>query len=272
MTTIIKSPGMTVAGLRKLYRDKLITAGSQYLFDFEDPYCNSFTRGTNLTAGNQFRDLVSGNPVGTVFGSSVANGAAGKGIRLPGINDHGVDFGVGYDTAQNAVLMIIWLMTRTGDTPSANSHIFGKNTSITVGQYFLIGGGTGTNPAMTFGLNGSLGASVTVGSALTVNTVEQYAFMWNGDTRTGWRNGVLQGTITLAGATMNSGSSVGEGLGRKTTAGSTAVFGFNTGWQGSIFRVYKENVTTYSADAATRLNWASAQVALDYQSNLARFS
>lgn len=272
MTTIIKATGVTIPGLPKLYRDKIITAGSKYLFDFEDAYCNPHTRGVNLSANATMRDLVSGNPLGVVFGANVLNGAAGKGVKLPGINDNGIDFGTSFDTGQSAVLIILWVTTRTGDTPAANSFVFGRASTIGSGQYITTGGGDGKTLGGTFGLNGTLASGVQTGGALTANVPMQIAYFWNGDSRTGWTNGVGEVTFTNVAATMNSGTTWTEGIGRKTTAGATAVLGFNTGWQGSIFRVYKEDVGVVSADATTRLNWARAQVVADYQNNVSRFS
>ena len=269
MTTIFKSTGITIAGLPKLYRDKTICAGTQYLFDFEDPYCNPHTRGAALSNGAVFRNLVDGSSA-TLFGTSMVNGAAGKGVKLPGINDNGIDFGTGYTTAQDAYLVILWLCRRTGDTPTANSFIFGKCSSITLGNYFAYRDG-GNIPSVTLGLNGSLGSSVNCGTAFMEEVPEQIAFMFNGDDRSGYRNGVLQNTFANAAATSNTGTFT-EGIGRKTTAGLTTALGFNTGWQGSVLRASKENLTTFSASASARQAWANAQVAADYTNNLARFS
>lgn len=272
MTTPIFRIPKSFPGAAKLYRDRVISPGSKYLFDFENAYCNPYPRSANFAAGATFKNLVKGAADAVVFGATVANGAAGKGIKLPGVNDNGVDFGTGYDTVQRSFLVILWTARRTGDAPAAHSHIFGRNSGSGSGQYFITGSADGFTPAATLGLDGVLASSVNVGGVLANEVPQQLAFMFNDETRTGWRNGVLQNTFANAGAVVNSGTVWTEGVGRKTTAGTTAVLGFNTGWQGSILRAYKEDLTTYSAVEADRLAWASAQVLADYQNNVGRFS
>jgi hypothetical protein len=267
MSIVNKNPGRSVSGTRKLYRDRIITSGSKYLFDFEDPYCNPHTRSAALSEGATFRNMVDGAAVGTVFGASVQNNAAGQGVSLPGINDHGVDFGTSYPmgTGPRTFLCIIWLMRRTGDATSAFAHIWGRNTNGADGEFFLYSGADGVSPVA--GLYLGAGQQVNVGGSFTLDAPRQIAFAWTGSAVYGFSNGAQ--TFNLANAGSLDTTTGSEGIGRKTTA---TAFGFNTQWDGTYFRIYKEDLTTFSGTESARAAHALAQVQQDYADNIGRFS
>jgi hypothetical protein len=269
MTNVFKGkPGkIIVPGMRKFYRDAIINAGSEYLFDFEREYCNPHPRNALFDVGAQFRNLVDGAPVATVFGNAVLNGAPGKGIALPGINDHGVDFGVTYEEAsgQRSFMVSIWLMRRTGDAAVPHSPIIGRAGSIGSYEYYITSHADGNSPVGAINLSAQ--QTTTVGPSFTLDVATHLAIAWAGDRVYGFRDGVQTFTNPRVGPLQATAGT--EGLGRKTTAPS---LGFNTAWEGSVFRVYKEDLSAMAATFAGQALQAARQADKEFSKNTGRFS
>ncbi len=231
--------------LPKLYRDYLINAGSKYLFDFGDVYCNpNVVNGVSAVANaTQFVNLVDGAPVATNAGSTTTQAADG-GMVFAGTSNGAtyINLGNTYDlsAANPEFLVIAWSKAATNCGNDRTAVMLGSGNAAF--QYSIESSNAGAN------FNGGL---------VNDGTATQWAYHRhpNGTTKR-YKNGVLMSTTTGNPTTLADYSASITRIGYDPGA---------TAFNGTVYRVYLENLTVSGESAL-------AQVQRDYAANAGRFT
>ncbi|KRA44708.1 hypothetical protein [Devosia sp. Root635] len=134
--------------------DPVVNAGTSWLFDFTNPYCNTNPAG-NLAAGSTFRNLVEGaadavvvRPAGT---TAIENLAALAGLRWNAssafTNIDQVDLGSGYSFAPSTPFVIgVWLKQAADGNTAAYQPVARRTlTNANASQWIIDSGASGNN-------------------------------------------------------------------------------------------------------------------------------
>lgn len=229
-----------------IYRDATASAGTKFLFDFLDTYCNANATGA-LPSGAIFTNLVDGAPNGVNGNTNQVNEVTG-GITFNGTIFNGINLGTSYNLSGTnpSFVVIAWIKVGTG--VGNDKGLLSLGTSTTVYQHKMTTSSGGTR--------------ITVGAANTglaiVNTgaVMQVAVSWSplGVVRA-FANGVLVGQSNSAPTTLTSFAAT------NTTIGADPSL---TAGVGTVYRVLQENLTVSG-------NTDLAVVMADYADNVGRF-
>ncbi len=191
------------ATIAKLNRDPVVNAGSKFLFDFLDPYCNPNADGA-LTTAAVLRNLVNGGAAAALTSTAaVPVSLAGKaGISITGGYQSGaasrIDLGVAVPTGDHAFVSMFWVK-QTGIVAASNQNqaMFSDEDPVGPLRAWAINAGTtGQNPngIQRNGATIKNTSPVTDGSGM--NVVVQYAVGWQPDgTFSFYRNGVLVSAV-----------------------------------------------------------------------------
>jgi hypothetical protein len=246
-----------------LQRDSLIQAGSQFLLDFLDSYCNANADGA-VAAGATFANLVNDGRVATAAGSGIQNLTGKAGLSMPGTsNSVGVSVGPAgaYDlhATNPEILLIAWLKTpASGYVSTAYQPLFylsGSNANAS--QWWMDMGSDGKTPRAAAGL-GASSPALAATSGYNLGAVTQLALHWTPATGAAelWGNGaMLANTPNAFPTTMQNASAISPFL--------------SGGYKGTIYRLYLENIT---ASLAAGGQTAAQQIAADYAANASRFT
>ena len=260
MSLIIKIPGanFTDATLPKLYRDKIMNAGSKFLFDFLSPYCNANADG-NIANGAAFTNLVDGAPGATVTtaGSAIQSLAGKAGLFLDGVSGvNQINLGNSYSlhATNPSFLVILWIkIPAVGFEATDYNHILKLGDSTNDCQFFFDAGLGGVRPRVTVGHGaGSNALTHSVASGFGQGAPLQLALEWSPGTLKGYANGVQFASIT---------GQAGLNTLRDTSASSILMSG---DFKGTVYRAYQENLTVSGKTGAE-------QVLADYNANVGRF-
>lgn len=190
----------------KLYRDKILNAGSKFLFDFVTPYCNPNADGA-IANGATFKNLLDGGPDAVyVAGSGGITNRAGKaglvlGGGAPNANNAArIDLGAGLNlpTAGHPFVVVAWFKMLSG-TLVNNAPVLEFRSAD--GQWMFYTGVDGKTPAGIV-RNGAVSVQADAAASGTVlDQVVQIALSWAPGTVTTYRNGAQ--VAQTAGAAAN---------------------------------------------------------------------
>lgn len=252
----------------KMVLDPIVNAGSMYLLDFLNAYCNPNADGA-LTAGMIFKNLVDGADDAVLVGAaSVANLTGKAGISMPGTGSGGgittyIDLGTDYDlhTPNPDFLVIAWVKAPASGyiTTYPQILILGVYGNEGQDQYSVTMGSDGKTPRVSVAnAAGTAFATAATGGASN-GVITQIALSRVGTLVTLYVNGVAVATQTMTG------SGIYDSSAQRVKIGA--------GFKGTVYRVAEENLTVSAAAAGkTTAAQALAQVVLDYTVNIGRFA
>jgi len=260
MTLITKIPGAVFSDdtLPKLYRDKSITAGTQWAYDSLDTY--SWAKQAAPLANENWKDI---SPVGgdATLSATGLGFAGGFTKNAPGYFSAPTTGKVSANA--EGLLFILWLKYGLQPT-SGYSGIAGCFDSNNLGQYGLTVNNDASNGNLVASVNSVLVGSMVIANHPVSGTILQIALslkrQTNGSYVAGsYKNGVLLGT-----------SAAGNSIQQPTTPpriGYTSNGVFSDTFIGTFYRSLFDDTSTLADQSAI-----TALVLKDYNANVGRFA
>lgn len=254
---IFRLPGFfTDPSIPKLFRDKVITAGTKFCYDSNDVY--SYPKQLPPIAGvDVWRNLVESGPSATFAGSF----GFGKGFQLAASGNRSIALPAsGKPGATDAaMLVIIWI--KLGDPGAGGSAVLNSGYDYGPGNQYAM---TWSAGSLRYNLGGWQVTAVQAAAVVSTEIV-QFAMSMKKRASDGkydlvvYKNGVAQGT-SISSFTAIPQPPAAPWL--NPSIGSGPVYA-STGWTGTVYRTMFDNCSVKSA---------AELVALDYAENHLRIA
>ncbi len=262
MTQILRIDSAIWNSSPKMYRDAIMTSGTQYILDCADGESNTASWG-NVANGTSIKSLTKSSDSWTVSNPDGDNGVlnyGNQGWRFDNVDgDDGMfdsAFASHYVNGRDFIACV-WFRQKAAHYSNANNQaILANATDYNSGTFDI----STSNLTPRVAIRG-VGYYVFPSEyATALDTIVQIAVARQNDKFLVFRNGILIYSAKATGATLAT-SNVKDGISKISGQNVNSLL---NPFKGEVFRVWKEDLTISNS-------YAAAQVRKDYELNTPRF-